>query len=340
MKLMKRALIVWGAWTAVALLFAIQMHFQTAGSADPRSWSWILAWQLTGWWSWALFTAPACAFAAWAIRIRRPAVVIAAHIPMALITAVACAGFEGGLKWALGLWRTPHTFLTGVRDGIGIWWTFNVLVYAMVAGLYYAWRTARLETQLVQARLDALVGQLQPHFLFNTLHTISAFVLEDPKQANRMITRLSELLRHSFSCDRGPLVTLEEELQLLDHYVAIQEARFGDRLKATFLLQPLVENAIRHGAARPGRVAEIDIAAVRAGERLRLEVRDNGPGVPEGGPAGRNGRGGVGIANTQARLAQLYGVGHRFELANAPGGQGGAIATVEIPYRDHAYSHR
>jgi len=81
MKLMKRALIVWGAWTAVALLFAIQMHFQTAGSADPRSWSWILAWQLTGWWSWALFTAPACAFAAWAIRIRRPAVVIAAHIP-------------------------------------------------------------------------------------------------------------------------------------------------------------------------------------------------------------------------------------------------------------------
>jgi LytS/YehU family sensor histidine kinase len=108
----------------------------------------------------------------------------------------------------------------------------------------------------------------------------------------------------------------------------------------TFLLQPLVENAIRHGAARPGRVAEIDIAVVRAGERLRLEVRDNGPGVPEGGPAGRNGGGGVGIANTQARLAQLYGVGHRFELANAPGGQGGAVATVEIPYRDHAYSHR
>ena len=183
MKLVKRALIIWGAWTAVALLFAIQMHFQTVGSADPRSWSWILAWQLTGWWSWALFTAPACAFAAWAIRIRRPAVVIAAHIPMALITAVACAGFEGGLKWALGLWRTPHTFLTGVLDGIGIWWTFNVLVYAMVAGLYYAWRTARLETQLVQTRLDALVGQLQPHFLFNTLHTISAFVLEDPMDA-------------------------------------------------------------------------------------------------------------------------------------------------------------
>src|SRR5258705_4969294 len=349
MRLMKRALIVWGAWTAVALLFAIQMHFQTAGSSDPRSWSWILAWQFTGWWCWALFPAPVCAFAAWAVRIRRPAALIAAHIPMAVVTAVACAGFEGGLKTALGLWRTPHTFFSGVWDGITIWWTFNVLVYAMVAGLYHAWRATRLEMQLVQARLDALVGQLQPHFLFNTLHTISAFVLEDPKQANRMITRLSELLRHSFSREHGPLVTLEEELRLLDHYVAIQEARFGDRLKVTFrvdagtgaatvptfLLQPLVENAIRHGAALQGGSAEVEIVAVRAGDRLRLEVRDNGPGIPAG--AARNG--GVGIANTRARLAQLYGTGgrHSFELVNAPGDKGGVVATVEIPYVDHAY---
>jgi LytS/YehU family sensor histidine kinase len=203
----------------------------------------------------------------------------------------------------------------------------------------------------MQARLDVLSGQLQPHFLFNTLHTISAFVLEDPKQANRMITRLSELLRHSFSREHGPLVTLEEELELLDHYVAIQEARFGDRLKVTFrveagtgaakvptfLLQPLVENAIRHGAALQGGVAEVEIAAVRAGDRLRLEVRDNGPGIPV--VAGRNGGGGgVGIANTCARLAQLYGTGHRFELGNAPAG--GAVATVEIPYVDYAHSHR
>ena len=349
MKLMKRALIVLGAWTAVALLFAIQMRFQTAGSTDPRSWGWILAWQLTGWWSWALFTAPVCAFAAWAIRIRRPVLVIAAHIPMALITAVACAGFEGGLKSALGLWRTPHTILSGVGDGIGIWWTFNVLVYAMIAGLYYAWRTVRLETQLVQARLDALVGQLQPHFLFNTLHTISAFVLEDPKQANRMIARLSELLRQSFNRERGPLVTLEEELELLDHYVAIQEARFGDRLRVTFrvdpraasavvptlLLQPLVENAIRHGIVPNGNVAEISIAAVREGERLHLEVRDNGPGL-NGSASG----GGLGLANTRARLQELYGPSHRFELTNAPPPGPGALAVIDIPYSDHARDHR
>jgi signal transduction histidine kinase len=352
MKLMKRALIVWGAWTAVALLFSIQMHFQTMNSVppDPRSWSWILAWQLSGWWCWALFTAPVCAFAAWAVRIRRPVVLIAAHVPMALATAVACAGFEGGLKWALGLWRTPHTLVTGVWDGIGIWWTFNVLVYAMVAGLYHAWRATRLETQLVQARLDALVGQLQPHFLFNTLHTISAFVLEDPKQANRMIARLSELLRQSFNRERGPLVTLEEELELLDHYVAIQEARFGDRLRVTFrvdpqaasaavptlLLQPLVENAIRHGVVPNGDVVEISIAAVRERDRLHLEVRDNGPG-----PGGRSGSGGLGLANTRARLQELYGPSHRFELTNAPPpGPGGAVAVIDIPYSDHARDHR
>ncbi len=345
---MKRALIVWGAWTAVALLFAIQMHFQTASSSDPRSWSWILAWQFTGWWCWALFTAPVCAFAAWAVRIRRPAALIAAHVPMAVATAVACAGFEGALKWALGLWRTPHTFVSGVWDGITIWWTFNVLVYAMVAGLYHAWRATRLEMQLVQARLDALVGQLQPHFLFNTLHTISAFVLEDPKQANRMITRLSELLRQSFNRERGPLVTLEEELELLDHYVAIQEARFGDRLRVTFrvdpraasavvptlLLQPLVENAIRHGVVPNGSVAEIAIAAVREGDRLHLEVRDNGPGLN-----GNSGGGGLGLANTRARLQELYGPNHRFELTNAPA-PGGALAVIEIPFTDHARDHR
>jgi len=354
MRDMRRVLAVLGAWTAVALLFSIQMRFQ---GDSPRSWSWIVGWQLAGWWTWAAFTPLVTAFAARAARLGSPLRIVAAHIPAALATAVLCAATEGAVKWALGIYRTtPLSLSAGISYAVATYWTFNVLIYAMVVGLYHAVRAARLESQLMQARLDALTGQLQPHFLFNTLHTISAFVLEDPKQANRMITRLSELLRHSFSPEQGPLVTLEEELELLDHFVAIQEARFGDRLKVTFrveagtgaamvptfLLQPLVENAIRHGAARPGRVAEIDIAAVRAGDRLRLEVRDNGPGVPDGppAPAGRNGGGGVGLANTRARLAQLYGVGHRFELANAPGGQGGAIATVEIPYHDNAYSHR
>jgi len=194
---------------------------------------------------------------------------------MALATAVLCAGFEGGVKWLFGLYRTPHTLFTvALRRRRHCTGTFNLAGLRDGGRLYHAWRAARLEMQLVQARLDALVGQLQPHFLFNTLHTISAFVLEDPKQANRMITRLSDLLRHSFNRERGPLVTLEEELELLDHYVAIQEARFRraaacdlprrPRAAAAvipeLLLQPLVENAIRHGAVPDGGVAEVEIA--------------------------------------------------------------------------------
>src|SRR5712692_7633435 len=348
MNLMKRGLMIFAAWTAVALLFSIQMHYQTSSSSEPRTSSWVLAWQLTGWWSWAVFTAPVWAFSAWAVRIRRPAQLLAAHLPMAIATAVLCAALEGGAKWALGLYRTPHTLLSGMGDAVAMYWTFNLLVYAMVAGLYHAWRAERLEMQLVQARLDALVGQLQPHFLFNTLHTISAFVLEDPKQANRMIARLSELLRQSFNTERGPLVTLEEELELLDHYVAIQEARFGDRLRVTFrvdpraasavvptlLLQPLVENAIRHGAVPNGAVAEVSIAAVREGDRLHLEVSDNGPGLN-----GSSRGGGLGLANTRARLQELYGPSHRFELTNAPA-PGGALAVIDIPYSDHARDHR
>src|SRR5256714_8217095 len=357
MEHMKRALFVLGAWTAVALLFAIQMHYQVATTGPPRPWGWIIAWQLAGWWSWAVFTAPVCAFAAWAVRIRRPAALIAAHLPAALVIGVMCAGFEGAVKWALGLYQTPQTLPSGVANAIGMYWTFNLLEYAMVAGLYHALRVARLETQLVQARLDALVGQLQPHFLFNTLHTISAFVLEDPKQANRMITRLSELLRQSFNRERGPLVTLEEELELLDHYVAIQEARFGDRLRVTFrvdprvaaaviptlLLQPLVENAIRHGAVPDGGVAEVEIAATRAGDQLHLEVRDNGPGfaAPREQRATNGGSGwGLGLTNTRARLHELYGPSQRFDLTNTPAPGRGAVATIEIPFSDHARDHR
>ena len=353
MRHMQRILTVLGAWTGVALLFSVQMRFQ---GESPRSWGWIVAWQLAGWWTWAAFTPFVTAFAARAARLGSPLRIVAAHLPAALATAVLCAAAEGVVKWALGIYRTtPHSLGAGVSYAVATYWTFNVLIYAMVVGLYHAVRAARLESQLMQARLDALTGQLQPHFLFNTLHTISAFVLEDPKQANRMITRLSELLRHSFSREHGPLVTLEEELQLLDHYVAIQEARFGDRLKVTFrvdagtgaatvptfLLQPLVENAIRHGAApQDGGVAEVEIAVARVGNRLRLEVRDNGPGISESGDTARNG--GVGIANTRARLTQLYGTGYSFVLANVPAGNGhgGAVATIEIPYVDHAYRHR
>ncbi len=345
-------LLVFGAWTAVAILFALQVRFQShaAGGPAPEPWSRIVAWQLSGWWSWAALTPPVCAFAAWVLRLRRPVYIVGIHLVAALAAAVLCAALEGAVKWAFHLHRVAHTLPSAVTEAVGQYWPFNVLVYAMVVGLFYSIRAMRLETQLVQARLDVLTAQLQPHFLFNTLHAISALVLEDPRTANRMITRLSELLRHTFSRARGQQVTLEEELELLDHYVAIQEARFGDRLRVTFqvdpatatatvptlLLQPLVENAIRYGGGKGGGVAEVQVAISRHDGRLRLEVRDNGPGFPPGVERS----GGLGLANTRARLEQLYGAAYRFELANGVPPRGGAVATIDIPLIDDAHRHR
>src|SRR2546428_7619558 len=189
MMLMKRGLMIFAAWTAVALLFPIQMSYQTSSSAEPRTWSWILAWQLTGWWSWAVFTPPVWAFSAWAVRIRRPAQLIAAHLPMAVATAVLCAALEGGAKWALGLYRTPHTFLTGMGDAVAMYWTFNLLVYAMVAGLYHAWRAERRGLKVVQAGLAALAGPPQPRLLFHKPRTDSAFWCSGPNQCKLPIAQ-------------------------------------------------------------------------------------------------------------------------------------------------------
>src|SRR5260370_21291526 len=171
MKVRKGGCRIFAGWRGVGLVFSIQMDYQTSSSSEPRTWSWILAWQLTGWWSWAVFTAPVWAFSAWAVRIRRPAQLIAAHLPMAIATAVLCAALEGGAKWALGLYRTPHTLLTGMGDAVGMYWTFNLLVYAMVAGLYHAWRAQPPEMQRLHARLYAPGRHLPPHLPLSTAQT-------------------------------------------------------------------------------------------------------------------------------------------------------------------------
>jgi LytS/YehU family sensor histidine kinase len=169
-------------------------------------------------------------------------------------------------------------------------------------------------------------------------------VPEDPKAANRMIGRLSELLRQAFDPGGQTEVTLEEELRLLGHYVSIQEQRFGDRLRVhvdvgntakqglvpTLLLQPLVENAVSHGMS--GRESDVRVTvhveAARRADRLRMVVRDDGPGF-----SGRDGHStGVGLAATRERVAERYGAAQSFELSNAPGG--GAVVTIEIPFVD------
>lgn len=201
---------------------------------------------------------------------------------------------------------------------------------------------AHLEAQLADARLSALRMQLNPHFLFNTLHAVSALVERDPAGVRTMIARLSALLRRVLDGSDGHEVPLRDELALVRDYLAIQKVRLGDRLEVVedvtdealdalvpaLLLQPLVENAVGHGIAPLEEAGTLTLSARREGGQLVVDVRDTGPG-PSGSPSR-----GVGLRNTRERLDALYGDGATFDLAHAP--EGGARARVTLPFHTAA----
>jgi len=202
--------------------------------------------------------------------------------------------------------------------------------------------TAQLQAQLAEAQLNVLRTQLNPHFLFNTLHAISSLVERDPRGVRRMIARLSELLRHTLEQTSEQEIPLRRELELLRRYFEIMEIRFqgrlevhvdvpdelGDALVPNLILQPLAENALKHGVNAMDGPGRVDVSARRDGDSLLLSVRDTGPG-PASGTAVPS-EGGVGLRNTTERLRQLYGSRQHFALAAAPGG--GTIAEVRLPF--------
>jgi len=202
-------------------------------------------------------------------------------------------------------------------------------------------RASQLEAQLAHARLDALRMQLNPHFLFNTLHAVSALVERDPGGVRKMIARLSELLRHTLDSRGADEVPLREELAFLQRYLDIMAVRFQGRLRVTtsvgddtlearipnLILQPLVENALEHGVSRASGEAEIEIRARRDGEQLVVGVHDRGPGLD----ADATGLGGVGLTNTRERLLALYGDAASVTMRTEP--EGGAAAEIRLPWR-------
>src|SRR5215470_9669091 len=199
-----------------------------------------------------------------------------------------------------------------------------------------------LKTQLAQAQLRALKMQLHPHFLFNTLHSISSLVLEDPPKANSMIARLGDFLRLTIENSEQQLVTLKEETEFLRCYLEIEQVRFGDRLTVAFelepqtlsaevphlILQPVVENAIQHAIAPRAVRGQINIQANRVNSLLRVAVSDNGPGIIPNSIS--NAKKCVGLTNVRTRLQQIYGPDFRFELMN--GDNGGLTVVMEIPF--------
>jgi ligand-binding sensor domain-containing protein len=232
-------------------------------------------------------------------------------------------------------------------------WFFAILgvcVMLLGAGIHHLYRRDRdrqliasqLESKLARAQLQVLEMQLQPHFLFNTLNGIMVLISDDPERASRMIARLSEFLRLALERRDVGEVTLQKELEFLDRYLQIEQLRFGDRLTVTqqigddsrdalvpsMILQPLVENAIRHGVSRRRGPAAIRIEAMHTNGSLALLVRDNGAGL--GDSNGQEIKEGIGLRNTRARLQQLYGDRYRITLSGAPGG--GVDVLLSIPF--------
>ncbi|HEY6642380.1 sensor histidine kinase [Povalibacter sp.] len=322
-------------WAALSLLFAPEAYLTFYLRNAPISWGETL--QLTVVNSAiALLFIPAIVMLTrrFPLERRRWRVGLLAHIP-------ACLAFSIG-----------HSMLYAVVchawNDVGgpLFYRFhpNLLTYWAVVGFTQAFDYFRKyqerERQIAQLQLEVLKSQLQPHFLFNTLHTISAMMHEDVKGADRMISRLSELLRLTLANIGRQEVRLAEELDFVRAYLEIERVRFGERLTAHILvpppaldalvpalfLQPLVENCVKHGLAPPRENGIIAISAQRLGSRLILTVTDNGCGLPSA--AGL--REGVGIANSRKRLEQLYPRNNAFRLeARSPSG---ATVTAEIPF--------
>jgi hypothetical protein len=343
-------------WLGVAVFFSAENLLVGAARHRPFDWQWDVYHEFVYALTWAAFSTLVLATGRrWPLGAGRGRRTIVPHVLVMALLAPAQIVTTYTLHYlGLGLVgrQPPGTiggFLIGLTGGI-VWGTLTgFLYYWLILGIQAAFvyqrmyreqrvMAAELESRLAEARLDALRLQLHPHFLFNTLNAISAYITEDPQRAQRMIARLGELLRRTLNGGSAPELPLVQEIELLTPYLEIQRIRFGERLAIdlevsdaaaeglipTLLLQPLVENAVEHGVKRMADAARVRLRAERAGDHLRLEIADNGPG-PNGAGAG------IGLANTRARLSALYGTGHRFELRALD--SGGTLVTMELPFR-------
>jgi two-component system LytT family sensor kinase len=347
-----RLALVWGVWTLAGLFFASQLYvyFARTEKAVPLWKS--VAWQVTAVYVFAVST-PLVLWLARRFRIgrsnwrRRLSVHLLAGTALAVAWAVCHITidslFSGEARLLLPVNVARNVFVMLDKELLVYW----IVVLTSHAAAYYQ-RYREGELRASQAQLQALKMQLHPHFLFNALHAISALVHRDPDAADKMIARLGDFLRLTLDASATQEVPLRRELEFLNCYLEIERVRFNDRLTTSLevdprlldcrvpnlILQPLVENAIRHGVSQRTAPGHVRVRAERRGDTLRLQVSDNGAGLSNGPPGSKRlaTKDGVGLSNTRARLQQLYGSAYRFELAGDP--RGGAIATLEIPLLD------
>jgi sensor histidine kinase YesM len=296
---------------------------------------------------------------------------ISIHLLVSVVFSFIIVGLSAPPYWIMGLAELSKTptfsslFFKAISSPIGI--HENVIVYWMTALAAHAFiyyqqarvreteairltaQSAQLSEQLLQAQLSALKMQLHPHFLFNTLNSIASLLHKDTETAHRMIARLSDFLRMTLKNSETHSVRLDKELEFLDNYLEIEKIRFQDRLVVemriepeaneaqvpNLILQPLVENAVRHGLANVSSTGHLKISAQRQNGTVSIQIEDNGPGFDNNDvnrKRKRKTRGGVGLANTQARLEQFYGDDFSFKIADKSDSRG-TVVSLEVPFR-------
>ena len=344
----RSALFVLGGCAIVGVLSAVHQHYTNLAEGEASAWSDTLGRQLTYWFAWGAVTPVILLLNRRIERVpnigARIAVLALAAVPICVARSAATYVIRDlTVPW---LQLAPPGFVLYARAWLRIdLITYTALVSAVLAiahwrrGQAHEVRAAQLDTELSQARLQALQMQVHPHFLFNTLNTVAMLIRTgNASRALVVLAELGDLMRQMLDDDTGHEIPLREELRFLEGYLSIERARFSDRLRVTIdvspealdahvprlILQPLVENAIRHGIAKRAASGLLTIAGARSGSSLALTVSDDGPG-PSVDPTD-----GVGLANTRERLRHLYGDTATFTLTTAP--EGGADARMTLPW--------
>jgi two-component system LytT family sensor kinase len=348
----EQVLLIFAAWTFLAVFSVAQNIVYFTQSNKPIPWRDMLTGRFADWYTCALFT-PLFFWLARRYPIDRRTWRTALPLTLAVTSVCVVVKYAlfAPLVRALGL-GDDATFGSLVSRSFAsesmAFWAVIGIIHAFEFNRRYQEReltAAYLRTQLSEVQLEALRSQIHPHFLFNTLHSISTLMHRDVDAADTMLTRLSDLLRLTLKHRGENEIALREELSLADNYCAIMSIRFGDRLTIArridpgaldslvpqFVLQPLLENALQHGVATTSGPARIDISAEAVDGKLRLAVTDNGRGAPS---AVRSERPGMGLSNTRLRLEQLYGRNQSLVLEKLP--ERGTRITVELPLRTAA----
>ena len=341
------------AYTSIAVLFALQRYAGDSALGRDAVWRDAILQALIVWWSWAILT-PMIIGIAHRIPISSTRIwPIAAHVPAGIAVTILHALLVAAI--------TPQFYyqpaIAPIRDmfrgRLASALAFDTIIYFLIVAVVYIIgyvrdsrrreiEAAHMESALTRSQLNALQSQLQPHFLFNTLNSIVALVHDEPDKATLMIRRLSELLRYCLATAERSEVALNEEVEFARAYLEIQKIRFEDRLEyslevdgttaeglvPSFVLQPLVENAVKFSLNDDARTTRIRVASVRDNGKLIISVIDNGPGTAE---SEIEDSAGIGIRTTRARIRQMYGKDHDLTISAAP--DGGAIVSVALPYR-------